>query len=28
LGEEAEFFASGDRTHGQVVLFHGQGTLR
>jgi hypothetical protein len=26
-GEEAEFFAPGDRTHGQVVLFHGQGTL-
>jgi hypothetical protein len=22
-GEEAEFFASGDRTDGQVVLFHG-----
>lgn len=27
-GEEVEFVAPGDRAHGQVVLFHGQGTLR
>jgi hypothetical protein len=27
-GEEVEFFAPSNWAHGQVVLFHGQGTLR
>ena len=26
--EEVEFFAPDDRAHGQVLLFHGQGTLQ